>query len=229
MVRRPKSNVKELAILSSLAGLLYCSWPLGYILNPSSSRSLASNLQGSGQPYNWLFILLDILCGLVIIYVAFALYKMIHFQKWLSLKIITIISYGTFGLLTVVDALLPVDCAADQNSCGALVNHPMVIIHGVFSIVSIGALAISVLGGWLIVRSSKQWSRWLKPYTTFVVGSYFFFGVVTCLLILTGQSSSLSQHVFIVICSFWIATIPLIVLSGSEKNRYQKVRVAKSP
>lgn len=227
MVRRSISNLKELAILTSLAGLLYCAWPLGYILNPLANQGLASNLQGSGQPYNWLFILLDVVCGAVVLYVAVELYRLMTVRPWRSFKSLTVLSFALFGFLTALDALLPVDCAADQNRCGNILSHPLVIIHGVVSIGSIAALAVSVLAGWSILRKTKQ-AEWLKLYSTFILASYFFFGLVTGLLIYTDRSSAFSQHVFIIICSLWIATLPIIVLKESQKNLSRKAQMAKN-
>lgn len=48
-----------------VAGLLYSSWPLGYWLNPQADHGLASNLEALHQPYNWLFILIDISSGVL--------------------------------------------------------------------------------------------------------------------------------------------------------------------
>ncbi|HWD24402.1 MAG TPA: hypothetical protein VG368_02965, partial [Acidimicrobiales bacterium] len=57
---------RRVAIGVGIAGALaYSSWPLGYVLNGATARSaFASDLELSGQPYNWLFIGLDCVTGI---------------------------------------------------------------------------------------------------------------------------------------------------------------------
>jgi len=48
-----------------VAALAYCSWPIGFLVNPAlTATGLASDLEAHGQPYSWLFILLDCVTGL---------------------------------------------------------------------------------------------------------------------------------------------------------------------
>ena len=51
-------------LVGLVAALAYCSWPVGYLVNPSlAAGALASELDARGQPYSWLFILLDCATG----------------------------------------------------------------------------------------------------------------------------------------------------------------------
>jgi hypothetical protein len=203
---------RKLTILAALAGLLYCSWPLGYRLNPVANRGLASNLEGTGQPYNWLFISLDILSGVIMCYVAYQLYRRVvvrHQSRWL---LAAIIGLGSFGLLTALDAMLPIDCVSSATVvCPPVLDDPYVIVHGVASIGSIYSLTVSVVAlWWLLSRSLRVGSglRWMLHSTVLV---WFGFGCGTAVLLYLNKSSALSQHIFIIVCSAWTAAMPYLV------------------
>lgn len=196
--------------LTILAGLVYSSWPLGYILNPIANRGLASNLEGLHQPYNWVFDALDIVSGVLVVGVSLWLLRITTYKRsaWLWAAIA---GYGTFGLLTAVDALIPIDCAQGLQQCGSLIDHPLIIAHGVVSMGSIAGLTVSIVSMWRLLafhNSRSSLVAWLLNGTMLV---WFSFGVGTLLLILSSQSSALSQHVFIVICSLWIAGLPYMI------------------
>lgn len=220
-----------------MSGLLYSSWPLAYWLNPTANRGLASNLGGIGQPYNWVFIILDIISGLGVCAVAVWLYGSAH-PRAHSLTKLAVINYGLFGLFTALDAILPVDCAADQNQCGALINHPLVIWHGLISLTSIACLTFSLMCiWWLVIRLGKKpsWLRYMLK-TTLVV--WLFFGFLTGILLFLNRSSALSQHVFIIACSLWTGLMPYVIrhegitsldrLNKTIKIRRRLARVVKS-
>ena len=215
-------------MLASLSGLLYSSWPLGYVLNPVANRGLASNLEALHQPYSWLFVALDILCGLLVSYLAWHLYGLV--QKQQTFVRVAIISYGLFGLTTALDAILPLDCAADQHQCGLLLNHPLVILHGIISIASIGLLTLSLVLLWRTVRAADTQLRWLPLILVGFNVIWFFFGIVTGILLLLDRSSAFSQHVFISACSLWMVALPYVLVQEiNRKSLDQKVRVAKTP
>ena len=57
--------------LASAGALAYCSWPLAFLVNPSlAGNGLASSFEAPGQPFSWLFILLDCIAGLCIAVVS---------------------------------------------------------------------------------------------------------------------------------------------------------------
>jgi len=49
--------------------------------------------------------------------------------------------------------------------------------------------------------------KWLLDSTVFI---WFSFGVITLVLIAQVRYSALSQHLFIIICSLWIAAVPYL-------------------
>lgn len=110
-------------ILGFLAGLIYNIWPLGYIMNPSVARvGLASDLQASGQPYNWFFIAGDVACFLFILALVAVLVKHARSNKSFAGGL-----YGlaAFGIFTTVSALIPLNCQGDIRQCGYEPRQPL--------------------------------------------------------------------------------------------------------
>ena len=223
-------QIPQFLVLASLSGLLYASWPLGYVLNPITNRGLVSNLEGLGQPYNWLFISLDIISGVAVCVVARWLWQRTAGKRTM-VTTAAVGSYALFGLLTAIDALIPVDCAADQGQCGNVINHPLVIWHGLISLASIGFLTLSLVIIWWQF-SRRQASPSVVRYGLHsAVAIWFFFGIVTAILVGLNRSSALSQHSFIIACSLWTGIFPYFIWHGSEsfrRNRRPLIPVAKS-
>jgi len=120
-----------------VAAFLYSSWPLGYLLNPAvAHHAFASQLEASGQPYNWLFISLDVVSGFALL--------MVGITQWIRTKHLairlSILSYSLFAILIMVAALVPFNCDSMPTKCTDVIHSPLFVIHGLTSIVSIVAL-----------------------------------------------------------------------------------------
>ncbi|HSX45739.1 MAG TPA: DUF998 domain-containing protein, partial [Candidatus Saccharimonadia bacterium] len=195
--------------MTLLAAALYSSWPLGYWLNPSVNRGLASDLEAAHQPYNWVFIVMDVASGVLICVASWWLFKLTKRSNVPLLKY-SVIGFGAFGLLTTIDALLPLDCVDVLNRCGSVLKDPAIVLHGIVSIGSIVGLTISIMSVWWLLMRDRQAGRslrWLLHGTMFV---WFAFGLVTLALILEARSSAVSQHLFITVCSLWTAGLPYL-------------------
>jgi hypothetical protein len=222
-----------------LAGLLYSSWPLGYWLNPRANRGLASNLEALHQPYNWVFILFDIVSGALICIAVWWLLRFVrkHRRKdnvWLETAIIGV---GIFGFLTALDAVLPLNCVETVQKCLPPLEDPYFVIHGIASIGSIFGLTLSIIAfWWLLARDGRvrHVARWTLHAMLFV---WFAFGVGTAVLVARDRSSGLSEHFFILICSFWLAMVPYFIWEvlrlrphyhGPMHDTFNRYRVAES-
>lgn len=204
----------RLTAVMLMAGLLYSSWPLGYWLNPRANRGLASNLEAYHQPYNWLFIGLDIFSGALICLGTWWLLRFIQRHKrqpdkiWLETAIV---GAGAFGLLTALDAVLPLNCVETVQKCLPPLEDPYFVVHGIASIGSVAGLTISlVVVWWLLVRDPRVLNvvRWLLHLLLII---WLCFGIGTAVLVFRDRTSSISQHVFILVCSFWIAILPFFI------------------
>ncbi len=205
-----------LTSLSVVAGALYCSWPLAYWLNPVGNRGLASNLEAFGQPYNWLFAGLDIASGVGVCVVTIWLLRALkQADMWIRMALV---GFGVFGLLTVIDAILPIDCVSVVvQKCGPVLNDPWFVVHGIFSLGSIAGLTLSILSMWWLLVNNQRVAAVLKWLLHGTVLAWFTFGLITFALLVLVRSSAESQHLFIIICSLWIAALPYLTWQALKK------------
>ncbi len=106
------------AIAGVAAGVLYCSWPLGFVLNRSTAAAgLASDLELRGQPFDWVFIGLDCATGVATIAVVAFFWQGLAQQRRLRGRL-ALVCYAAFGIFTGVDALIPSSCPSSQ-ACSA--------------------------------------------------------------------------------------------------------------
>lgn len=202
-----RSSANKSAVISAV---LYCSWPLGYVLNPGiAHQELASQLQASAQPFNWLFVLLDVLCGLCLV---FAGYQQWRYAKSNFAKA-SIICYTIFAILVITAALVPFNCTP-SGSCNDVLDQPLLLIHGIASVVSV----MSLLAGIIVL---------LRPLFRLRV-SHMLRGITLITLLLwaiTGilaysqhhnKSEYLVEYAFITLCSFSIVlVVHLVEMVGS--------------
>lgn len=111
-------------LLGIVAGFAYCSWPIGFLVNPSlAATALASDLEAHGQTYAWLFILLDCVTGIAtLLVVRFAWpTRYAHDERLIRFALI---GYLIFGVATAIDALIPVGCGSSAlRSCSANLSN----------------------------------------------------------------------------------------------------------
>ncbi len=204
----------RVSLVMLLAGALYSSWPLGYWLNPGGNRGLASNLEASNQPYNWLFIGLDIASGALVVVVTWWLLRFVRHHNggrkhwWLEAGIVGV---AMFGLFTALDAILPLNCIEGTHNCLPPLQNPYYVVHGFVSIMSIFGLTMSIVVFWWLVAKDNRFfqaSRWLLHGLLVI---WLCFGVGTLVLVVRDQSSTLSQHVFIILCSLWLVALPYYI------------------
>lgn len=216
-MKRPLFEVMHInsTKLMVLAGFFYSSWPLGYWLNPKADRGLASDLGASHQPYNWVFISMDVVCGILVGIVSGKLLMIIESgsnRKNLPGLWIAVLGVGGFGLFTAVDALLPLNCIQGSPQCVVSLHNSYFLIHGIFSIGSIAALTISIVAIWLLLLLREQDVISLAHLTPAIfLFVWLNFGVLTLYLVLHHRWSALAQHFFIGFCSLWLIAFPYFV------------------
>jgi len=200
--------------LAILAGFLYNSWPLGYVVNPviTAQHGLASELGAPGQPWWWLFDVLDVVASLLVIWVAALLWRAVKAKhQWFK---IGMVSYTIFAVLTIVDALLPLNCQPTAKNCGPIIHNPLLITHGVSSIAAAMALFVSAVALWQLVRVSGL--KYLHSVMIIILVGWALFGIISALFLLYPGPGYLAQHYFITLCSIWIALVPFVAIRSTR-------------
>jgi len=196
--------------IGSLAALLYNSWPLAFFLNPLLSRhALASQLEAPHQPYDWLFVLLDVLTGLLIASVGLL---QLRSRKHSSTLIAAVACYVIFGVFVAGAALIPLSCDPQAKTCGPLLHNPGVVAHGFMSIASV----ICLLIGLILVARAIRTARVARPIQALFVATalcWLGFGLGSLIeLVSHVRGNNLLQDFFITICSLSV----VLVVAGIE-------------
>lgn len=213
-----KSQKLKLWILSVAAGLLYISWPLGYWLNPGVSKdSLASGLEAVGQPYNWLFVVADIMSSLLIIVLCWMLWSALKKRRQIRATYLALMSVAIFGVGTIIDAVLPEHCVPNLEQCPSFTQSHALLIHGMFSILASVFLFISLCIIWLRQRQNILLSSLLF--------GYILFGVISLAeAVVPGNNGNWSQHYYITLCGVWLMVIPYAIEKNALLLSTQRIR-----
>jgi hypothetical protein len=197
-------------ILAVVAGVAYCSWPLGYVLNPAvSRRGLASELAALHQPYNWLFIALDVLAGALVLAVSGLLWQRSADRARKTI----LVSFALFGALTAIDAVMPMNCEPSLTTCPSLSHQPLLVLHGIASIgASIGLFISAVLVWW-----QKRERKGAGIMSILMIG-WSLFGVFSLYFFFRPGPGYLSQHYYITLCSVWTAILPLMLAPTNART-----------
>ncbi|MGN6122596.1 MAG: DUF998 domain-containing protein [Sphingomonas oligoaromativorans] len=188
--------------LSALAGLVYNSWIVGYWLDPAVARhGLASELEAVHRPYNWLFVACDIMCSCLVVGLAGWLWR--WRSNWLQRLIL--LSYASFGLFTVADALLPMHCDPSIQRCPDVLHQPLLIAHGVCSIIASVGLFVAVVLLW--------WARRRNALLQLLIAGYVLFGIFSLISIVTPGQDSWAQHYALLLDGVCIAAVPVQFLT----------------
>lgn len=194
------------AILTIASAIIYCSWPLGFWLNPEASRTgLASELGAFGQPYNWVFIFGDIISGVLLVAAVVILIRLYKLKGWAKLAMILLGLYGLFGAL---DAALPMQCLPSEQVCGSIWSDPMLILHGVFDMGGSLALIGTLITAAIYVHDhSVEWKVWI--YTIGIGGTLF--AIISGVFYVWGGPGYWAQRYYITLSCIWVASVPFVV------------------
>jgi hypothetical protein len=131
-------------LLCGAAGVIYNSWPLGFILDPLVAKNnQASQLETTGHPYYQLFIACDVISSLLLITCAVLIW--LYFTKKLEFRLIAI-GLVAFGVFTSIASLLPAKCSISSYlRCGAGYNYG-IGLDLVFSSLAILGLLLALSG-----------------------------------------------------------------------------------
>jgi hypothetical protein len=206
MRRRQLLFFRLASIITALSALLYCSWPLGFWLNPLAMRSgLASELGAFGQPYNWVFIAGDVTSGILLVIATLLLLRLYRLRGPGRLAVVLLAVYGICGAL---DASLPMSCLPSLQVCGPVLHDPLLILHGVFDFVGSFALfGTLVAAGRHIWHDNPQWRIWIYV----IGGGGVIFAVLSAVFYVMHGPGYWAQRYYISLSCIWVMSLPFIL------------------
>jgi hypothetical protein len=196
-----------IVVLAISSAILYNIWPLGYLLDPNAlHHSYVSVLEVSNKPYAWLFILADILTGLLVMTVGLALWKI----KLLSKR--GAFWYILFGIATLLEAIIPIAsrCAARISACGISLSQ-ILSPHDIASIVEAVALFISLLGirRMLSKSSNQNLYKWVSPIFWIWCAT----GIFLITSIVIDNFTTVSQALYLFACGVGLIAVPTSLMN----------------
>jgi hypothetical protein len=166
------------------------------------NRGLASELAALHQPFNWVFIWLDVLAGVLVIVAVKLLWRRTNGR----LQRVALANFALFGLLTAIDALVPMSCEPSLTTCPSLSHQPLLIVHGIASI----AASLCLFASAVLVWRSKRKQRGATIMSAFMAG-WILFGAFSLFFLVRPGPGYLVQHYYITLCSVWTATLPFML------------------
>jgi hypothetical protein len=207
-----KKNIKSAITIAALfAAVIYNIWPLGYFLDHDAlQNSYVSVLEVLSKPYAWLFILADILTGLIVIAVGINLRKIKSSFRGSS------VGYIVFGLATLLDTIVPITghCQTTISACGI---SPLQILsfHDLASIVAALGLFYSLLNSKRLLHGGHlnigryQWVLF-SIWTLCITGMFLVVSVVI------DDFTAISQALFLASCGLGLVVIPASLVNMKE-------------
>jgi hypothetical protein len=195
--------------LSLAAAILYSSWPLGFVFNPGVAHHLlASELEAPHEPFNWVFVSMDVLTGVTVSIIGILQLKA---HKRGALLNTSIYGYIAFGVLVALAAVSPLNCNPGTKSCGPLIDDPIVIIHGFASIVSVILLLVSIVVLTPLIKQYIRVSKMVRILFVAMVGCWILFGIGSLLELALNIRGNTLQYYFITVCSISIIFIVSVI------------------
>lgn len=205
LTKNEKRGFVIAAMLAVTAAVLYCSWPLGFILNPTAEKTgLASELGAYHQPYNWLFIGADIASGAMLMMACVLLAREFKAEGWRKAGLVLL---AVYGLCAALDASLPLDCLPTEQVCGPIFHNPLLVLHGVIDIIGSAALVGTLMAEWIYAKLyHPNWLKWI-----YIMGSGgVIFGLLSAVFLLTHGPGYWAQRYYITLSCIWVASLPFV-------------------
>lgn len=211
LTKKEKWGFAIAAVLVVTAAVLYCSWPLGFVLNPAAEKTgLASELGAIHQPYNWLFIWADIASGVSLVFACLLLAKLFQASGWRKAGLVLLAVYGVCG---AIDAALPLKCLPSLQVCGSVWHDPVMIVHGVVDISGSVALIGTLVAEWMYAR--RHHPNWL-PWIYIIGGGGVVFAGLSLWFIIVNGPGYWAQRYYITLSCIWVASLPFVFRAQSR-------------
>lgn len=204
------NNNRTISILGIMAVIFYNSWIFALFLNLPYFGRQTSDLQNAGQPYDWFFVLCDVIAGILVMLITFLLlvrsYKLS--QKWMGTSLT---GYSFFGILTALSALV-----LQNNKLQSLRFHEHIHrvsgVHDLIGGLAAFSLFISMFAIYFILFQKKQHLEKILDLVLTILVIWVASGVLFFILPQGSLLAIILQRVFIFSSSIWVYLMPQILI-----------------
>jgi hypothetical protein len=190
--------------IAAVGALAYNSWPLAFAVNPSLGGSaLASSFESHGQPFSWLFILLDCIAGSCMGLVCI---RELRPNRRLAFALL---GYGVFGIATAVDAVVPLDCgSASAQACASQIWPPTPddLLTGI-AVLGLFTAAVTLIVR--MIKSPTAFPAHLPPILIITLISWNAVGLAVLMWNTSATMAAAFQYAFLTLSSVLAFIVPL--------------------
>jgi hypothetical protein len=208
-ISAPDRGERIAGVLGVLAGILYNSWPLGFVLDRSALRgTYVSALEIPGRPYADLFVACDLAAGVLAVLAGLLLRP--HRLAAAGLVM--------FGLGNLLEARIPIEpsCATSVAACG-IGPRQVLAPHDLAGLLSAAGLVLAL---W----SLRNHSRLMRAVIALGVVT----GLILGVSLLVDRWVTVSQASFLVGCGVAVAAVALAaptMVAALTRGRNERLRL----
>ena len=198
-----------------ISALLYSSFILAPLLNGQYFiNGLVSALGQRGQPYSWLFNILDIISGLLLSIVLFWVLKHKKTDSKLLLISTWALLINSIGIVLAALIPLPTDFQSESHLTLLMIENPFVISHGIGSFVNSAGLFTAALCYLIYCKQIKHFS--FKTLLAIVILFVATFGFIIGYSL--KSSGPTLQRIYIISSSLFVYLLIYYLVSNKPKN-----------
>ncbi|MCO5974681.1 DUF998 domain-containing protein [Actinoallomurus soli] len=218
--RDPATLPACLPVLAAIAGVVYSSWVLQFVINPKLDpvNGYVSELSATDQPYHGFFSGCDFFSGTLSIVVAAIVLRRLRPGGW---ALVGWLSLLLFGVFSIGDSLFAMDCAPNSDPTCALRERAGTVsfaheFHSVTSTLVVTSGIVSLIALTIAARRYGRWpvlARWSWP--VMVVETSTTLGTLP--LMYFGLMLGVMERVQVTVISVWLIVIAVELYTGRRR------------
>ncbi|GAB3987406.1 hypothetical protein GCM10029978_106090 [Actinoallomurus acanthiterrae] len=208
--------------LAAVAGVVYSSWILQFLLNPhlDAVNGYVSELSATDQPYRGLFSGCDFLAGTLSITVAAVVLRRLRPRGWALAGWLALL---LFGIFSIGDSLFAMDCAPNSDPTCALRERAEKVsfaheFHSVTSTLVVTSGIVSLIALTIAARRYGRWpvlARWSWPVMVVETTT----ALATLPLMYFGLTLGVMERIQVTVISVWLFVIAVELYTGRRRAR----------
>jgi hypothetical protein len=216
------------SLLAALAGIVYGSWVLQFVINRGLDpvNGYVSELSATDQPFHYLFATGDFLCGLLTIIVGVVVFRSLRPRAWALAGWPALV---IFGVASIADSIFAMDCAPNSDTACALRERAgrVSFSHQFHSVTSTCAVTAGIISLIALTIASRRYRRWpvIARWSLLLLVAETVTAVATLPLMYFGVLLGVVERVQVTVISIWL----LVIAGELYGHRPRASPVASAP